>query len=93
MQSKIQLDLFTEEDELSLMRKELKEVYLQFEKLKRALYVRHQDLSRLCLQLKEENEQLKYRLDKLESVIQKQSKSSNDDLLEKLFKEAYLLSS
>ncbi len=93
MSHKIQLDLFTEEDEMSLLRKELKELSLQQERLKRALYARHHDLSRLCLQLKEENEQLKSRLDRLESALQQQGHSSNDDLLEKLFKEAYLLSS
>ncbi len=94
MSSKIQLDLFIEENEISLLRKELKELCLQQDKLKRALYARHQDLSRLCLQLKEENEQLKCRLNHLESILRKQTASStNDDLLEKLFREAYLLSS
>ena len=90
---KIQLDLFTEEDELSLLRKELKEVAIQQDRLKRALYTRHQELSCLYLQLKEENEQLKSRLDRLERTMKPQSSSTNDDLLEKLFKEAYLLSS
>lgn len=93
MSHKIQLDLFKEEDEISLLRKELKELSLQQERLKRALYSRHNDLSRLCLQLKEENEQLKARLDCLESALHQQTKSPNDDLLEKLFREAYLLSS
>jgi hypothetical protein len=93
MSHKIQLDLFTEEDEISLLRKEIKELSLQQERLKRALYTRHNDLSRLCLQLKEENEQLKIRLDRMESALCQQTKSSNDDLLEKLFREAYLLSS
>lgn len=93
MSHKIQLDLFTEEDEISLLRKEIKELSLQQERLKRALYTRHNDLSRLCLQLKEENEQLKTRLDRMESALCQQTKSSNDDLLEKLFREAYLLSS
>ncbi len=92
MSHKIQLDLFMEEDEISLLRKEMKDLLLQQEKLKRALYTRHNDLSRFCLQLKEENEQLKNRLDHLESHLQ-QSKSPNDDLLEKLFREAYLFSS
>ena len=94
MSHKIQLDLFTEEDELSLLRKELKELSLQQGRLKRALDKRHQiSLSRLCLQLKEENEQLKGRLDRIESAMLQHSKSPNDDLLEKLFREAYLLSS
>ncbi len=93
MSHKIQLDLFIEEDELSLLRKELKELSLQQERLKQTLLKRHQDLSRLCLQLKEENEQLKHRLDRLESALQQHTKSSNDDLLERLFKEAYFLSS
>lgn len=93
MSHKIQLDLFIEEDEVSLLRKELKELSLQQERLKRTLYSRHQDLSRLCLQLKEENEQLKIRLDRLENALYQQGKSPNDDLLEKLFKEAYLFSS
>jgi hypothetical protein len=43
--------------------------------------------------LKEENEQLKRRVERLENSLQHQSKSPNDDLLEKLFREAYLLSS
>ena len=93
MSHKIQLDLFIEEDEISLLRKELKQLSLEQERVKKALSKRHQDLSRLCLQLKEENEQLKLRLDRLESALSQQNKSANDDLLERLFKEAYLLSS
>lgn len=93
MSHKIQLDLFTEEDTVSLLRKELKEVSLQQERFRRAIYKRHQELARLCLQLKEENEQLKSRLDRLESLMHQQSKSPNEDLLEKLFQEAYLFSS
>lgn len=93
MSHKIQLDLFTEEDEISLLRKEMRELSLQQERLKKALYARHNDLSRLCLELKEENEQLKRRVERLENSLQQQSKSPNDDLLEKLFREAYFLSS
>lgn len=93
MSHKIQLDLFMEENEISLLRKELKELSLYQERFKRAIYARHNDLSRLCLQLKEENEQLKNRLDRLESALHQHAKSPNDDLLEKLFREAYLLSS
>jgi uncharacterized protein YlxW (UPF0749 family) len=94
MSHKIQLDLFIEESEISLLRKELKELSLQQERFKRALYARHNDLSRLCLQLKEENEQLKNRLGRLENLLSQQTtRSPNDDLLEKLFREAYLLSS
>lgn len=93
MSHKIQLDLFMEEDEISLLKKELRELSIQQERLKRTLYARHNDLSRLCLELKEENEQLKLRLDRLESNLRQQTKSPNDDLLEKLFREAYLLSS
>lgn len=93
MTHKIQLDLFIEENELSLLRKELKELSLEQERFKRALFKRHQDLSRLCLQLKEENDQLKNRLDRIENGVLQHPKSSNDDLLEKLFREAYLLSS
>ncbi|CUI16255.1 hypothetical protein PNK_0628 [Candidatus Protochlamydia naegleriophila] len=94
MPTKIQLDLFTEESELSLLRKELQDVCLQLDKQKRSLNARHQQLSHLCLTLKEENDLLKSRIDKLERDLQKQAaQPSNDDLLEKLFKEAYLTSS
>ncbi len=93
MTTKIQLDLFTEESELSLLRKELQDVCVQLDKQKRSLNSRHQQLSRLCLTLKEENDLLKSRIDKLERDLQKQvAQPSNDDLLEKLFKEAYLTS-
>jgi hypothetical protein len=93
MATKVQLDLFVEENEISILRKEMRDLVVQQEKMKRNLHTRHQDLSRLCLQLKEENEQLKHRLDRLESLINKQTNTSNDDLLEKLFQEAYLFSS
>jgi len=93
MVTKVQLDLFIEENEISLLRKEIKDMLMQQEKMKRSMYSRHQDLSRLCLQLKEENEYLRHRLDRLESVQNKQNATSNEDLLEKLFQEAYLLSS
>lgn len=93
MSTKVQLDLFIEEDEVSLLRKEFKDLSIQQERLKRTLHSRHRDLASLCLQLKEENDLLKSRLERLESVLNTQSHVSNDDLLEKLFKEAYLLSS
>lgn len=89
MAHKIQLDLFIEEDEQSLLRKEMREISLQQERLKRTLYSRHNALSRLCLELKEENEELKRRLTHLETLLNQESKSCNQDLLEKLFKESY----
>ncbi len=92
MSTKVQLDLFIEEDEVSLLRKEVRDLSMQQEKFKRTLYGRHRELSTLCLQLKAENEFLKSRLERLESVLNTQSHVSNDDLLERLFKEAYLLS-
>jgi regulator of replication initiation timing len=90
MKAKIQLELFAENDELTLMRKELNELYHQYEKLKRTLYSRHNELAKWCLKLEKENEDLKRRLDKMEKASQKEGKELGDDLLEKLFREAYL---
>lgn len=89
MAHKIQLDLFIEEDEQSLLRKEMKELSLQQERLKRTIYSRHNALSRLCLELKEENDELKRRLAHLENVLNQENQRGNQDLLEKLFKESY----
>ena len=52
MATKVQLDLFVEENEISILRKEMRDLGVQQEKMKRNLNTRHQDLSRLCLQLK-----------------------------------------
>jgi len=93
MSHKVQLDLFIEENEVSLLRKELKALTQQHERLKRSMYARHNDLSRFYLKLEEENEELKRRLDALERSQRLPEDASNDDLLEKLFKEAYFASS
>lgn len=93
MSHKIQLDLFEDENEVSVIRKELKELSQQQDKWKQSLLKRYQDLSKFCLNLQQENEQLKNRLDYLENKLPKDTYSTNDDLLERLFKEAYTHSS
>lgn len=80
MATQIQLDLFVEENEFSLLHKEIKDLIVQQEKMKYSLYMRHQDLSRLCLELKGENEQLKHRLDCLSSLMSKQKTPLKKDL-------------
>lgn len=93
MSHKIQLDLFEDENEVSVIRKELKELSQQQEKWKQSLLKRYQDLSKFCLKLQQENEQLKNRLGYLENQLPKDKDSANDDLLERLFKDAYTNSS
>lgn len=91
MTNDFQLDFFEEENELSLLRKEIKENRHYFEKFKKNLYARHRELSLLCLQLKEENEILHARLEQIELLIHGHKQGSeNEALLEQLFQEAYL---
>jgi hypothetical protein len=89
MTIKIQLDLFKEENELSILRKQLQEVASLQDKLKKTLYARHQDLARLCLTLKEENDLLRSRLERIEKAISLPKETTSEDL-KALFQEAYL---
>lgn len=88
MKAKIQLELFADNDELTILRKELNELYRQQSKLEKALRSKHHLLAKLCLELKEENDVLRRRLDRLEK--QSCPQTQDQDLLERLFKEAYL---
>jgi hypothetical protein len=85
-----QLELFDENDEVTFLRKEVKRLRYQIEKSRRALCSHHNHLAKLCMTLQEENEELKRRLDKLEKMAQLNGEKTSDDLLEKLFREAYM---
>lgn len=92
MTADFQLDFFEEDNEISSLKKELKENRLHFEKLKKNLTQRHRELSLVCLRLQEENEKLHSRLDQIELLLHGNKQSTESEiLLEKLFQEAYLL--
>lgn len=93
MSSKAQLQLFEENDATSLMQQELEAVRKHYEKHWKIILSRHNELAKLCIQLKEENEGIKQRLKALEKIGDGPQPSSNEDLIEILFKEVYLQSS
>lgn len=85
-----QLELFESNDELTILNKELQFVKKQNEKLKKTLTAKHNDLANLCLLLKEELDEMKKRLNVVENHALQNNKNQNCDMLETLFKEAYL---
>ncbi len=88
--STIQLELFEENDELTILGKELDSLKKQNDKLKKSLFSKHNDLSKLCLMLKEELDDVKKRLVTVENKQVNNGQPVNSDMLETLFKEAYL---
>lgn len=54
-----QLDFFENKTELDLLKDEIKEIKEMSHNVRRGLYKRHSELSKLYLELKEENDQLK----------------------------------
>ena len=55
----IQLDLFEEYDELTLLRKELAQVRESGEKVRKGLFARHNELSKMYLDLKQDQENIR----------------------------------
>jgi hypothetical protein len=90
--STAQLDLFEENDEATLLRAEMEALKKQMEKMRSLILKRHNQLAKLCVQLEEENQLLKRRLDALERASRKGEGSSDSDLIERLFSEAYFFS-
>lgn len=85
-----QLELFESNDELTILNKELQLVKKQNEKLRKTLSSKHNDLANLCLLLKEELEEVKKRMNLIENRAEIGNSNQNSDMLETLFKEAYL---
>lgn len=90
MTTEAQLELFQENDEISLFRQEIEAMQKRYEKNGRTMLKRHNELAKLCLLLKEENDVLNQRLHELEKKQDIQKQPKNKDLIEKLFKEFYL---
>jgi predicted nucleic acid-binding Zn-ribbon protein len=88
-----QLELFESNDEITILSKELEAVKKQNEKLKKNLFSKHNDLARLCIALKEELDEMRKRMNAVETKVLRNGKSENIDMLETLFQEAYLGSS
>ena len=89
MTSKAQLQLFEENDEASLIRQEVAAMRKHYEKNWKTLQTRHNELVKLFLQLKEENDSLKLRLQELEKNHKNTHQNHDEDLIERLFKEVY----
>lgn len=65
--SLFQLDLFQENDEL--LRYEIKQIEKTCENVRKGLFARHNELCKKYLELREENEILRIRLQKIESFL------------------------
>jgi len=92
MASLTQLHLFEQNDEISLLKREIVILKKNQEKLRRDLMARHNELAHLCIVLKEELDQIKR-----DAVKQKEQnsrhvefESKSEDPYDSLFKEAYL---
>lgn len=57
----VQLDLFEEFSEVDLLRKELADVKQRSENVRRGIFARHNQLSKLFIELKDEIDKLKTR--------------------------------
>jgi hypothetical protein len=63
----IQLDLFCDDDEMSLLKKEHRALYDRVENMRRGLFARHTDLMKLYIRQQEE-------IDRLRSMMIKEIK-------------------
>lgn len=63
----IQLDLFVDDDEMSLLKKEHRALYDRVENMRRGLFARHTDLMKLYIKQQEE-------IDRLRSMMIKEVK-------------------
>jgi hypothetical protein len=63
----IQLDLFVDDDEMSLLKKEHRALYDRVENMRRGLFARHTDLMKLYIKQQEE-------IDRLRSMMIKEIK-------------------
>jgi Tfp pilus assembly protein PilO len=88
--STTQLELFESNDDIVILSKELEAVRRQNEKLKKNLFSKHNDLAKLCIALKEELDEMRRRINTLETSVLRNGNSENKDMLETLFQEAYL---
>lgn len=57
----VQLDLFEELSEVDILRRELADVKQRSENVRRGIFARHNELSKLFLELKDEIDKLKLR--------------------------------
>lgn len=88
-----QLDLFDEENECTLLRRELAALRQQCAKWQKNILSKHHQLAKLCLHVQEENCQLQRRLQALEKALQQSSTPESqheDDYMVRLFAAAYL---
>lgn len=87
-----QLELFEENDQISLLKREVLKLRQRCELLRRGMSKKYNQLAKLCMILQEENSLLKRRLDAIEktdSAADGLEDIEGDDYLLKLFEEAY----
>jgi hypothetical protein len=73
--SLFQLDLFQKDDE-SFLRYEIQQIEKTCENVRKGIFARHNELCKKYLELKEENEMIKFRMHKLESFFQRYGEPS-----------------
>jgi hypothetical protein len=65
MQANIQYELFETNDDISLLQKEMSELRVSQNNLRKGLFARHNDLSKLYMRQQDELEKLKLKLSEL----------------------------
>jgi hypothetical protein len=87
-----QLQLFEENDELTVLKREVLKLRRRCDQLRKGMASRYNQLAKLCVVLQEENSELKRRLDAFEKGDAGMAVPmciEEDDYLLKLFEEAY----
>lgn len=88
-----QLEFFSEQSELEILHAEMALMRKEFDKFRKTMLQRHNELCKLCLLLEEENASLVKKLSLLEKNFgDAGAKGADGDYLQRLFAEAYLAS-
>lgn len=69
----IQLDLFENLDDIGLLRKEFEEVRAEAGRVRRGIFSRHNDLSKLYLKMDERFERVEWRINAIERTLSNHS--------------------
>lgn len=87
----MQLDLFEEENESTILKNEIQSLQKKMQKMNSNYKLQFQQVMKMCIQLKDDVDRMNIQLSTVrrEMPSHKENPNPNSDLLEKLFAEAY----
>lgn len=85
----MQLDLFEEESESTILKKEIQSLQKKMHKMNSNYKLQFQQVMKMCIQLKDDVDRMNMQLSSFRREMPSHKENPNSDLLEKLFAEAY----